>query len=609
MKNILFYTLFVIGFCPVLKAQTDITVLDTVLLSDEKLLEFSTGQQVHKLSDSLIRNNDPLLTDILNFNSPVYFKENGRGMVSSPSFRGTTASQTAVVWNGININSQFNGQLDFNTINSGAYDEIAIRGGGGSVVYGTGAIGGSVHLNNIISFRERTEHHLVFRYGSFNTIDARYQLELSKNDWSFNLSLARNSSDNDYEYPEDRGENLNGQYYNNAINLSLGHRFHLNNTIKLISELFEGERHFSLIRPSEPRTRYTNLNSRNLLEWNSEFSDFDQVTTLAYITENYRYYANIESDVYSLGVAKNLIAKYDLSYEAGENILINTVLQNTYIDGEGSDLGSNSRNIFSAAFLFKQALSDKFQYEAGLRKEITQNYESPVLFSLGANYEFNDIYSLQLSASKNFRIPTYNDLYWTNSGNPELDPETSIQGEIGNRFSLRDLDVELVLFYNELQQMIRWLPGENGVWRPRNEDEVQIMGIESRVSWEKLFEDNQQLNVQASFAYTSSQDRDTGRQLIYVPFYKVTGTAGYTWKRFTPSLQLLYNAKVFTRTDHSESLDGYVLANFSASYAMDEKRQWIAGARINNLLNSDYQNVEDRFMPGTNFNIFLNINL
>ena len=86
------------------------------------------------------------------------FKENGLGMVSSPSFRGTTAQQTAVIWNGININSQLNGQTDFNTITTRDYTSITVRSGGGSSIYGSSAIGGSIHLNNELTFKNQFFH-------------------------------------------------------------------------------------------------------------------------------------------------------------------------------------------------------------------------------------------------------------------------------------------------------------------------------------------------------------------------------------------------------------------------------------------------------------------
>jgi iron complex outermembrane receptor protein len=109
----------------------------------------------------------------------VYFKENGNGMVSSPSFRGTTAQQTAVIWNGININSQLNGQTDFNTLTSRDFNSIVVRSGGGSVIYGSGAIGGTIHLNNEFSFKDKFENQLRLDFGSFSTYSANYTLTLA----------------------------------------------------------------------------------------------------------------------------------------------------------------------------------------------------------------------------------------------------------------------------------------------------------------------------------------------------------------------------------------------------------------------------------------------
>src|SRR5690554_651035 len=122
-------------------AQLDsIQNLPEVILSDTKLIHFSKGFKLENLADSIVKRNPASLTDVLRYNSSVYFKENGNGMVSSPSFRGTNAAQTAVIWNGININSVFTGQTDFNTISPFNYDEISIRSGGGGVQYGSGTI-------------------------------------------------------------------------------------------------------------------------------------------------------------------------------------------------------------------------------------------------------------------------------------------------------------------------------------------------------------------------------------------------------------------------------------------------------------------------------------
>jgi len=154
------------------KAQTvldSIQQLDEVVLSDIKLKQFASGYKITKINDSTILRNSPTLTKLLSFNSNIYFKENGFGMLSSPSFRGTNASQTAVIWNGININSQLNGQTDFNLINVSNFDSVDIRSGGGSVQYGSGSIGGSIHLNNKLRFYSHFNNTLSVSYGSFNS--------------------------------------------------------------------------------------------------------------------------------------------------------------------------------------------------------------------------------------------------------------------------------------------------------------------------------------------------------------------------------------------------------------------------------------------------------
>lgn len=171
-KHILFGLLFL---CQFAMAQNDyINKLEEVIVSDRQLKGTSNTQSVQRLSDTIISRNQSSLTSLLNYNTVIFFKENGLGMVSSPSFRGTTAQQTVVVWNGININSQLLGQTDFNTIATRGYNSIDVKAGGGSIMYGSGAIGGTIHLNNDLKFSDTFKSDLQVYYGDFNTLSAVY---------------------------------------------------------------------------------------------------------------------------------------------------------------------------------------------------------------------------------------------------------------------------------------------------------------------------------------------------------------------------------------------------------------------------------------------------
>ena len=141
-KQLFLFFIGLMAFAQVFGQRDGVIVLDEVILSDAKLLHFSKGTKVRVANDSVQEKSGSSLTDLLRYNSNIYFKENGYGMVSSASFRGTNAQQTAVVWNGININSQLTGQTDFNTLIPGNYGDVVVRSGGGSVQYGSGAVGG-----------------------------------------------------------------------------------------------------------------------------------------------------------------------------------------------------------------------------------------------------------------------------------------------------------------------------------------------------------------------------------------------------------------------------------------------------------------------------------
>ena len=129
-----------------------------------------------------------------------------------PSFRGTTAQQTAFIWNGINVNSQFLGQGDINNLNLRGYDNLQVKSGGGSVIYGSSAIGGTIHLNNELTFNKGFHNSLFAEYGSFKTLNTFLKSSYSDEKISVKVSGNYVESENDYEVPEKNYINLNGQY-------------------------------------------------------------------------------------------------------------------------------------------------------------------------------------------------------------------------------------------------------------------------------------------------------------------------------------------------------------------------------------------------------------
>ncbi|MEO8239289.1 MAG: TonB-dependent receptor [Flavobacterium sp.] len=604
------FTFCFLFLCQIILAQNDsITKLKEVVVSDTNLKNFSNTQSVQRLSDSIINKNQASLTSLLNYNTVIYFKENGLGMTSSPSFRGTTSQQTVVVWNGININSQLLGQTDFNTISTRSFNSIDVKAGGGSVVYGSGAIGGTIHLNNDLKFIDTFKNDLQINYGDFNTLSIIYGITAATKRISFDASFTRNSSDNDFKFIGHEGRNTNGQYYNNVLDMAFGYKINTKNSIKFYSQIYDGERHFSLTSPNATKTKYQDYNTRNLLTWTSSFSKFNSNLKLAYITEHYNYFEDINRDGFTSGGVKSFIGKYDIDYELSSKIKISTILDYTKNNGIGSGIGKSSREIGGASILLKHILTEKWNYEISGRKEISDVYKSPILFSVGSRYDFSDFYQLKFNLSRNYRVPTFNDLYWEGSGNPDLNPESSYQAEIGNQFKYKNLRLTITGYAMKIKDMIRWLPNNSGNWSPVNTDKVSIYGAEALLGWQKNISKHT-FDFSGTYAYTVSLDDNTDKQLFYVPYHKLTGSLSYYYKKLSAYYQIMYTGEIFTTSDNNPKyiLDAYNVSNIGMDYNFSKKNICKIGFKAANLWNEKYEALPSRFMPGRNLSIYLNLN-
>ena len=596
-RNIFLLFIFIGCACLNAAAQNDsINWLDEVRLSDVKLKTNSEGQLVKVLNDSLIQQSEPLLTSILKFNSPFFFRENGYGMVSSASVRGTGASQTAVIWNGININSQFTGQTDFNTINTKVFDNISLRPGGGSVVYGSGAIGGTIHLNNEFTFSGDSANQINLGYGSFDTSQASYKGEFSNLTTSLRIGLAGIISENDYEYLGTDAYNENGDFYNASFSTSLAQWLGDSNIIKLYSNYYQGDRGFSGTITQPSNSKYEDRNSRNLLEWKAFAGDFTSSLKFAWLRESFKYFENRDTDNYSFGEADTGIIKYDLGYDFSSDKKLNFIADYTGINGEGTGILNTGRKIGGVSILWNHQI-ENLKYQLSIRQEFTEDFNSPLLFSAGASYQLSRNYLLRINSSRNFRIPTFNDLYWLDGGNPDLGPETSLQAEIGNEFSFNDLNLNLTAYFIDIDNLIRWVPDGSGLWRPLNTAEAKNYGIEVFGEWTSQFLGNR-LNLNGTYAFTRSIDKETVKQLIYTPKHKATISAGYEIKGFSLLWQSLYNGSIYTSSDNAYELDSYLLSNFTVGYSITRKPEIGISVQVNNLFNEKYQSLPSRIMPG-----------
>jgi iron complex outermembrane receptor protein len=608
LNKILFFA-FCSIFASNLHSQKDTLVvnLKAFSLSFSKVNDFSKGYSSILITDSLGTRNIRSLTDVLKFNSFIYFKENGLGMVSSPSFRGTSAAHTAVIWNGININSQLNGQVDFNAISSNSYDKITVRSGGGSVLFGSGAIGGTVHLDNLINFSKEEKHKVLANYGSFNTQHISYDYVKSNNKSFLNIGLGYNKSDNDFSYLDSNLTNENGRYLNYNFDVNYGYKLNENHQFKIYSSTFFGDRNLSRTLNAPSNDGYEDINSKNLLEWNFALSSKEVITSrISYIFEKFKYFDNNQNkSIFSDGNTQRKIGQIDYNNSISRKLKLNAILGFESIDAWGSSFGSNTRNIFSNILSLNHQLTKKLSYGVQIRQDIQSDFESPFLYSLGIEQQFNQNYTLSINTSKNFRIPTFNDLYWEPGGNINLRPEESYQFEIGNAISLKNISLQINGFYIRSSDLIQWIPNPSGIWSPKNTNETRNLGIEFSVNYKTSIKDHF-IGINANYSYTDAKDLETKQQLISVPKNRLNGLVNYQHKNWSAFYQLLFNDDVQFLVD---TIPAFQVSNIGVTYELSTlKSKPNIGFVINNIYNTKYQNTLNRPMPGINFQITTTIN-
>ena len=192
-----------------------------------------------------------------------------------------------------------------------------------------------------------------------------------------------------------------------------------------------------------------------------------------------------------------------------------------------------------------------------------------------------------------FKAPSLYQLY-SQYGNQNLDPEESTGWDIGVEQSLFDkkLILGVTYFSNEFDELIEFVGYESGTSKYINVAEAEAKGVEVFASVRPIGD----LIFRASYTYTDTEDKETGKDLLRRAQNKFGLDVNYQFMdKGNVNLSLVYVGK---RDDNDYStwpatrveLDDYVLANLAASY--DITRNIQVFGRVENFLDEDYEEVK-----------------
>ena len=218
-----------------------------------------------------------------------------------------------------------------------------------------------------------------------------------------------------------------------------------------------------------------------------------------------------------------------------------------------------------------------------------------------------------------FRLPSFNDLYYGETGNNKLKPENARQYNIGLTYSkdvcpfLPYLSATVDAYYNKITDKIIAYPTKNlAVWSMRNLGSVEIKGIDvtgnvSLQPCEKL-----RINLSGNYTYqraldvtnsdpASEEGRTYKHQIAYTPRVSGSGQVGIETSWVNLSYSFLFSGKRYAVGQNiaANRLDSYSDHSISASRDFRIKKVTTSlSVEMLNIMNKNYEIVKSFPMPG-----------
>ena len=241
----------------------------------------------------------------------------------------------------------------------------------------------------------------------------------------------------------------------------------------------------------------------------------------------------------------------------------------------------------------------------------------------------NKSLSVRAYAKRSFRMPTFNDLYYTEMGNAMLKPETALQYNVGavyvaprtshlaSRISHFRLQVDA--YYNTIHDKIVAYPkGQQFRWTMLNLGKVHIKGID--VETELEVRAARELTLAGRLQYTYQDARDVtdptdtyyNHQIPYIPWHSGSAIFSASYRQWDFNYSFIYAGK---RYNQQENIDyNYMPAWYTSDLSLMYRFRWVktrckATLEVNNLLDQQYDVILNYPMPGRNYAISMEVEI
>ncbi|MDR2473398.1 MAG: TonB-dependent receptor [Tannerella sp.] len=376
----------------------------------------------------------------------------------------------------------------------------------------------------------------------------------------------------------------------------------------------------------------------------NKFSNrYDFQANIKYANDRMRY---LNPDTTLMFIDNSFVQQEIYASLANKYSILNNWDVNLSIDYQYNTLSSNLKNfVFPKRNTLLTALATAFEWRklkaqaSVLGTFVSENQPdvkdkrefTPAVF---ASYRPFEKHNLLLRAfyKRIFRMPTFNDLYYTDIGNINLNPEYTTQYNVGFQYAVEmlrktSLQIRADAYYNEVTDKIVAIPKGNGQyrWMMMNLGYVEIRGVDVSAAVETQLIAPLRTSLQLNYTCQRAQELTDptspwyGGQIAYIPWHNGSAIVNVGWRTWDLNYGFIYVGERYhnsanIRENYEQpwyTHDLTIGKTFvvGARRALPLQRRARLSLEINNILNQYFDVVQNYPMPGRNFKIILKIEI
>ncbi|MEO1367524.1 MAG: TonB-dependent receptor, partial [Acidobacteriota bacterium] len=543
--------------------------------------------------DEIERRNQPTVLELLRTVPGLAMAQNGGpGKTASVFIRGGNSSHTLVLIDGVRVNNNTTGALDFADLTAVNVEKIEIIRGPQGVLHGSEAVSGVVSITT----RRGAGDASGWVRASAGTEDyTRFAAGVRGGNERFDYSIgaARVDTDGVSAASEANGNTEADPWENFTVNGQLGGAFWGDGRVDLTLRYTDAETGIDgFVFGIGPADDLNALQTRELFSgaltvskpvtdrWTQTLGVSSATEDLAGIDPDNPFgNFTIESETLSV------VTQADIEINAGNAISLG------YRTEERDAVSSfdESLDIDSLFGEYRWSPSERVNVSVGVRNDDHTFFGDETTYRLSLSARLSEAARLHGSFGTGFKAPTLSELFFPSFGNLDLDPETSEAFDLGVelRFADGDAVLDVTYFDTEFEDLILFTFPAGFV----NVAEATSEGVELSLDWAI----NDAVKLRASHTYNDTEDLSTGLQLARRPEQRTTfGLDVDIDERWSGALiGIAVNDRIDSTT---EEMDDYVRFDLSVAYQATERLRPFV--RIENLFDEDYSEIPGFTSPG-----------